>query len=155
MIRFIVFSAFSLALSQGQAITLNLAGGTWQPIVSGYNFLQAGDDLNARYESHRGQAQLTIDNSINPWQLKVRRAAINWPADVVLEIRRTSDGTDSGSSVPPTGGETYIEITTWDTVLFSGEGNRSDIDLQFRLRGISVELGIKDYFTEITYTVED
>ncbi len=150
MTRFIVFSAFWLALSQGQAITLNVAGGTWQQVVNGY---RAGDDLNDRYESDRGQTQLTIDNSINRWQLKVRRTAINWPDDVVLEIRRTSDGTDSGT--PPTGGETYIEITTWDTILFSGEGNRSDIDLQFRMRGISVELGIKDYFTEITYTVEE
>jgi len=157
--QFFIFSAVLLLSSEAQAVTLSVAGGTWQQIVNGVG-LQAGDNLTSTHESSAAQAQLTVNNSISVvgWEMRVRRTDIDWPSsDVILEVKRTSDGTDLGGGPlgPPTGGEDYIEITTSDTLFFSGMGNRGGIDLQFRLRGISVEQGVKDYSTEITYTVDE
>ena len=145
-------SAALLVLSEVEAITLSVSGGTWTQVVSGVG-LQAGDNLTSDYESGTAQASLTVDQTLNNWTISVRHNNSDWHGGVSLEVKRTSDGTGSGDV--PSGGDTYMEITSSDTSFFSGSGNRAGINLQFRLRGISVEQGIKDYLTDITYTVEE
>ena len=150
--QYLVLSAALLVLSDVEAITLSVSGGTWTQVVSGVG-LQAGDNLTSVYESGTAQASLTVDQTTNNWTIYVRHNNSDWHSGVSLEVRRTSDGTGSGGL--PSGGDTYQDILTSDTSFFSGSGNRAGINLQFRLRGISVDQGIKDYSTDITYTVEE
>jgi hypothetical protein len=49
----------------------------------------------------------------------------------------------------------YQEITTVDTLLFSGTGNKASIPLQFQLTGLSVVVGIGTFSTTIFYTITE
>ena len=134
------------------AITITVQG-TWAKTVGSADLTAgAGSDLTSTYESSSNQGVLSIGSTAGSWRVDVKKLDTSWDSDLHLEVRRTSDGTGSGSI---SGGASYVEITGVDTTLCSGDDERSDVDLQLRISGVSVSLGAANFSTTITYTVVD
>lgn len=153
----VLFLAISLllALTRVEAIDISAAGGWTETIDE--NDLQsgAGSNLIATYESVTNASTAGISNCTGDsdnWRVDVKRSDSGWQGDFVLYAKRTSDGTGTGSI---SGGLSYIEITTADVEFFSGAGNRDNIDLQYRLTGMSVNASPNTYNTTIMLTIVD
>ena len=69
-----------------------------------------------------------------------------------MYVQRTSDGSGSGSIA---GGTSYQEVTDTDVKLFWGQNNRSGIDLQLQLTGVSIQVAPDTYTTTVYYTVTE
>ncbi len=116
----------------------------------------AGTDFRSPFESDVNEVDITISKTSTPtapWKVEVRRVDTNWSPDFVLYVKRTSDGTGTGTI---SDGTAYQEITTTDTLFFSGTGELRKIELQFRLDGVSAGIiTADDYITEVFYTVTE
>lgn len=113
----------------------------------------AGSDLIDTYESATNATLASISNCTDDsdnWRVEVRRNDSGWYGDFTISVKRTSEGTGTGSI---SGGLSYIEITTTDTELFSGAGNRDNINLQYKLTGMSINVSQSNYNTTIIFTV--
>lgn len=75
-----------------------------------------------------------------------------WPAELELYVKRTSAGDPEGG-ITDGAGTTYQEITGVDTQFFNGSGNVSDINIQLKFEGISLETPEESYGTQITFTI--
>ncbi|MCK4428014.1 MAG: hypothetical protein KAW16_05995 [candidate division Zixibacteria bacterium] len=147
---------FLLFLTRAEAIDLSATGG-WTETVDETDLVSgAGSDLIDTYESATDATTMTIYNctgDTDNWQIKVRRIDEGgWHQDFTLSVKRTSDGNGNGSV---SGGLSYIEITTTDTELFSGAGNRSNISIQYKLTGMSINVSPDSYSKTIAFTVVD
>jgi len=133
-----------------------IASGSWSIAIGVSDLLGgAGTNLTNSFESASGQVQLTIFNTAglsDNWRVDVRRTDVNWPAGLVLLVRRTDDGTGSGSIID---GNSYQAVVTTDTPLFSGSGDRSTVGVQILLSGISVQVNPHLYAESLIYTVVD
>lgn len=110
----------------------------------------AGTGLISTYESTANATQLNVANSVSTWRLYVRRSDVSWSSSVRLFIRRTSSGTGSGEV---TGSLSYIEVTSLDTEICSGTGDRSGVGFQYQLTGMSVAVSPASYSSSIIFTV--
>ncbi len=115
----------------------------------------AGGDFAAEYESAADEKQLQISNPgplSGYYRVDVRKSDSSWDSRITLYIRRTSDGTGTGTI---SGGTVYQEVTDQDTEFFSGYQDRSDIDVQFKVSGGYAGLGLHadSYVTSVVYTV--
>ena len=145
-----------LFLTRAEAIDLSATGG-WSETINESDLVSgAGSDLFDTYESATDATTMTIYNctgDTDNWQIKVRRIDEGgWHGDFTLFVKRTSDGEGTGSV---SGGLSYIEITTTDTQLFSGSGDRSNILIQYKLTGMSINVLPDTYSKTITFTVAD
>ena len=145
-----------LFLTRAEAIDLSATGG-WSETVDETDLVSgAGSDLVDTYESTTDATTMTIYNctgDTDNWRLDVRRIDEGgWHQDFTLYVKRTSDGNGNGSI---SGGLSYIEITTTDTQLFSGAGDRSNISIQYKLTGMSINVLPDTYSKTITFTVAD
>jgi hypothetical protein len=84
------------------------------------------------------------------WRVEVRREDLDWSPQLVLEVRRSDDGM---GGAPITGGTSFRPISLSDAQLFSGKGNRSNIGLQYAIKGASVALPSGTWSTQVVYTV--
>ena len=153
-VLFLVISLL-LALTRVEAIDISAAGGWTETIDEDDLQSGAGSNLIATYESVTNASTANISNcsgDTDNWRVDVKRSDSGWQGDFVLYAKRTSDGTGTGSI---SGGLSYIEITTVDVEFFSGAGNRNNIDLQYRLTGMSVNASPNTYNTTIILTIAD
>ena len=88
---------------------------------------------------------------VGNWTVKVLKSDLNWPVGVSVAVRRSSDGSGSGTI---SGGTGYLAVSGTEQVLFSGSGDRSGIQLQLKTEGLSVGASPDNYSTTITYRVE-
>ena len=147
---------FLLLLTKAEAIDLSTTGG-WTETINEFDLVSgAGSDLIDTYESATDATSMTISNctgDTDNWQLNVRRIDDGgWHGDFTLFVKRTSNGVGNGSV---SGGLSYIEITTTGTQLFSGAGDRSNILIQYKLTGMSINVLPATYTETITFTVVD
>ena len=147
---------FLLFLTKAEAIDLSTTGG-WTETVNELDLVSgAGSGLVDTYESVTDATSMTISNctgDTDNWRLDVRRIDdAGWHGDFTLYVQRTSNGEGTGSV---SGGLSYIEITTTDTQLFSGAGDRSNISIQYKLTGISIDVLPATYTETMTFTVVD
>jgi hypothetical protein len=147
---------FLFFLTSTEAIDLSTTGG-WTETVNEFDLVSgAGSDLIDTYESATDATSMTISSctgDTDNWQLLVRRIDdAGWHGDFTLYAKRTSGGEGTGSI---SGGSAYIEITTTDTQLFSGAGDRSNISIQYKLTGMSINVLPNTYSETITFTVVD
>lgn len=137
--------AIDIAVTGSWALTIdasNLTGG-------------AGTDLTDTHESASHQVTVTISTTTgndDNWRVDVKRTDTTWHGDFTLSVKRTGDGTGGGTI---TGGAAYQAVATTDNAFFSGAGDRSDIPVQLRLSGVSVQVPPDTYSTTATYTVVD
>jgi hypothetical protein len=145
---------FLFFLTRSEALDLSTTGG-WTETINELDLVSgAGSDLIDTYQSATDATSMTISNctgDTDNWRLDVRRIDdAGWHGDFTLYVKRTSDGEGTGSI---SGGQSYIEITTTDTELFSGAGDRSNISIQYQLTGMSINVLPDTYSEIITFTV--
>ena len=143
---------FVLALSGASQSADLTSGGDWVASVTAANLVSgAGSDLQAQFESVSGVTTLTITNVSGAWSLRARRSGSQWHGDVTAYVKRTSDGSGSGSI---SGGTAYVALASTDTEIFSGSGARGSISLQFKLTGLSKTVSPATYLSSIIFTVQ-
>lgn len=128
--------------------------GNWTETITRDDLVAgAGSDLRSSFESSVAQATLDVTQTGgSSWTLKVRFGGTQWPADVSLAVRRTSNGTGAGAI---SGGTGYLPVTSADQILFTGSGDRSNIQLQLQADGFSVTRHPPDFYTTtLIYTLE-
>lgn len=116
-----------------------------------------GSDFAGVLESAVNEISVTIskttDPIASPWRLDISRVDTTWDPSLVLYARRTGDGTGDGTI---NGGTVYQEITNTDQIFFDGTGDRSSIDIQLKLSGVSANnLMVTTYAATVYYTVTE
>ena len=127
--------------------------GDWSETID-VNDLQSGpgSDLVSSHESASDVGVVDITGTTTTWDVDVKKTDSNWHASFTLNVRRTSDGSGAGSI---SGGTSYHEITDTDSTFFSGNKNRSNIDLQLQLTGAPVQITPDTYTTTVSYTITE
>jgi hypothetical protein len=148
--RHCLTAAIALLVIEASAMDI-ASSGDWTRTINAADLTGgAGTDLNSEYDSPVGITSINISNGTGSWQVTVRRDTSSWPAGLHVWVRRTSDGTGTGSI---SGGAGYVEITTLDTVVFSGAEARNNVALQFRVTGLSKNVTPDTYVSSVIYTV--
>lgn len=136
-----------------KAIELS-ALGEWVKIVGSTELIMgAGSELRSSYMSAENATTLNINRARGKdyyWRVEVKRIDVNWPSGLTLYVRRTSDGIGYGSI---SGGTTFIPISSINQIFFEGSDNRSSINCQYKLDGVSIDISPGSYITTIIYTV--
>jgi hypothetical protein len=144
-----------LVFTKAEAIDIT-ATGSWNRTIDTSDLASgAGSDLIGIYESTVNATVLTVLNTTgntDNWRIDVRRSDSTWHGDFILYIQRTSDGTGGGSI---SGGLSYIAIGTTDSQFFSGAGDRSSVNLQYKLTGMSISIPPNTYSTTVVFTIVD
>ena len=112
----------------------------------------AGDDLPNTRESASNVTSINITGTIGNWGLTVKKIDSKWHGNLHLWVQRTSDGSGTGSI---SGGSSYQEVTDIDNAFFNGNGDRSSVNIQLQLRGVSIQVPPDTYTTTVYYTVSD
>ena len=137
------------ALSLGADVS---SSGNWTDMIDASDLVAgAGSNLASQYESSSGTTTLSIANTAGAtWRILARRSDGTWHGNLVLFVRRTSDGSGSGAVV---GGSSYIKLSTLDTEMFSGSGDRGSIAVQYKLTGMSKNVSPNLYSSGIIFTL--
>jgi hypothetical protein len=133
----------------GHAQDISASGGWSETIDAGDLISGAGSDLTDTYVSGASATTISLAYA-GSWRVDAKRTDSVWHADYSLFGQRTSGGSGSGSVA---GGLSYQGIETSDGVFFSGTGDRTGIDVQYRLTGMSVNAQPATYSTTVTFTV--
>lgn len=140
-----------------------LNSGSWSVNTSDLGTPTAGSDWSAAtIDSSTGTPRAKIrcrrilSNTWEPlhWSLKVRRTdGASWRNGTTYYLRKSATVDDNGCSL--TGGTDWTEVTTSDTVFFTGCGGYTGfIDFESRIASLSVADDDSGVFTEtLTYTV--
>lgn len=115
----------------------------------------AGSGLIDSFESSLDASMINItgtNGSADAWQVRVRKNGVSRLQGVTLYVKRTEDGSGSGTV---RGGTSYTAVETSDVDFFDGCGDRTGITVQYKVSGISVNVPPGTYSTVITFTVVD
>ncbi|MEX2542004.1 MAG: hypothetical protein WD314_09345 [Trueperaceae bacterium] len=114
----------------------------------------AGQPLRSTYESSSTAVEVDVEDvAAEDWTVDVRRTddeLTPWPQDLELSVRWTDQGT---GTVALSGGSTYVDIQEGGGVFFSGTDNRTGIQLQYQLSGVSLSTPPGTYNTTVLFTV--
>ncbi|WP_175534586.1 hypothetical protein [Thiocapsa roseopersicina] len=134
----------------GSEITLL---GSWsQPIGSSLLVGGPGTGIQSPIESDPIQATISISGTGQAaWRVKVRQDFVDMPTEVLLAVRRTTDGAGQGSVL---GGQEFLVIGETEQILFEGNGDRSEIGLQYKLEGVTILQGQGRHGSTLLYRVE-
>jgi len=147
LLLFLLISSYGICWAVNITIT-----GSWAETIDASDLQAgAGSDLIDTYESASNTVAIDIITPTN-WRVDVKKSDTNWHANFQLYVRRTSDGSGSGSI---SGGTSYQEITDTDQSFFNGTLDRSNITGQLELTGVSVQIPVDTYTTTVYYTVVD
>jgi len=130
------------------------ATGNWLDLTINASNLTggAGSNLIDTYQSDPAAVSITITATSGNWGLNVKKINSNWHSSLHLYIQRTSNGTGSGSI---SGGTSYQEVTDIDLPFFNGNGDRSNVNVQLELTGVSIQVPPDVYSATVYYTVSD
>jgi len=127
--------------------------GSWSETIDASDLVAgAGSDLISTCQSAADAVSIDTTETSGNWGLDVKKVDTNWHSNLHLYVKRTSDGTGPGSI---SDGDSYQEITDTDLSFFSGNGDRSNVNVQLQLTGVSVQVPPDTYTTTIYYTVTD
>jgi hypothetical protein len=148
LLRLVLFAALAGGLG---AINLTVSG-SWSAAIDVSNLQGgAGSDLIPSLESPLNVSTLSVSQASGQnWQVSVRKIDGTWPAGLAMAVKRTSNGTGSGTIA---GGTAYLNVTSVDQTFFTGYGGHSTIYLCFQLSGLSVQIPPSAYSTTLVYTV--
>lgn len=126
--------------------------GSWSGSIDGSDLQSgAGSDLVDTYESLSDQIIIDVTGAgMNSWRVDVSKVDGNWDGNFHLYVRRTSDGIGMG---PINGGTAYQEVMDTDQSFFDSQQSRTDIHVQLKLNGVSVQIPPDAYSTTVYYTV--
>lgn len=144
----LICSAIIVVVAQKKTITLT--NNSWLPSVTATPVTIVGNNYTSSTLTSSVNETLLNIISNGSYTVYVNKTDIDWNAGISLWVRRTGDGTGSGNistNIP------FIELTNLDQVLFTGNKDRSNIPIQFEIRGLSVLLPAKQYKTSIVFTI--
>jgi len=154
---FVVFlGCFFYNTAQAQSISVS---GEWSLTIDETNLQSgAGSDLVDIYESNTNQVYVSVTKSGGlfsswNWRVDITKSDVNWHSDFHLDVRRSSNGIGLGGSI--NGLTSYQEILDSAPPYFTGSRNRYLIAMQYRLRGVSVQVPPDTYLTTVIYTVTE
>lgn len=126
--------------------------GNWTELINSSDLTAgAGSNLASQYESISGSTTIDIVNTAgSSWRIFARRSGGTWHDSFSLSLRRTSDGSGSGAIL---GGASHVQLSTLDTEIFTGTGDRNGIAVQFKLTGMSTDIAPNIYSSGIIFTV--
>jgi hypothetical protein len=145
-----VAAAMAVSLpASGQTITVT---GTWNLTVGEANLTGgAGTDLTDTYESATNQVICDVNGASfkKTWAVYVHMTG-GWDSRLRLDTRRQAYNN-------LVGGTAYFELTTTDQEFFYTTVKRAanGIQIQFRLRGMSLQVPIGTHSTTVVYTLVD
>lgn len=116
----------------------------------------AGTDFPTDISSDAAQQLVTVKGSKGgDWTVHVERTSAGWHTGLILDVRRTSQGSPANTTVAQ--GATYRPITTIATALFIGTDDVDDVAVQYRINGGFASAGVPAgiYTTTVTYTITD
>lgn len=142
-----------LLCSKAEAPISITVTGSWSENINASDLQAgAGSDLISTYESATDAVSIDVTETSGNWAVDVKKIDTHWHSNLHLHIKRTSDGTGSGSI---SGGGAYQEVTDTDQSFFNGSGDRSNVNIQLKLTGVSVQVTPDTYTTTVYYTVYD
>jgi hypothetical protein len=148
---------FFVSITSAQSLTV---GGTnWTPTVP--SITEAGTDYAGPYESATNQILLTasVPLLLGGAKVSVRYIANpTWNNSLVLNIKRTGNGTTVCLLCTITGGTTYQAVTLTDVELFRiaavlALASYSNIPIQLQLTGVSVTVPAAAYGSRVVFTI--
>ena len=150
----ILFGLIFFANRAEGAISVTVTG-SWSLTITSSDLISgAGSDLKSDYESAADAVSITISGTtgaLDTWGIDVRKVDTNWHSDLILYVKRTSNGI--GGSV--SGGTSYQQVTGTNLSFFSGSDDVSWINVQLKLSGVSIRISPVTYTTTVYYTVVD
>jgi len=149
-VTFLILSGLSAC-----AVDVYAVGGWTFTIDSSCLVGGAGSNLIDSFESKLDATVINITGtggSGDAWQVQVRKSSVSQLHGATLYVKRTGDGSGSGTVH---GGSSYVAVETSDTDFFEGSGDRTDITVQYKVSGISINVPPGTYSTVITFTVVD
>ncbi len=139
------------ASEKGEAAEVITVTGSWSETIDASDLVAgAGSGLIGTYESNSDQIVLDIDVRKGNFRVDVSKINTYWHSDFQLYVRRTSDGTGDGEI---SGGTSYQEITDTYQSFFTFKKDRTGINLQLKLSGVSVQVAPDTYTTTAYYTI--
>jgi len=125
----------------------------WSTTVNRDNLIAgAGTHLQNPIESAPAVATLNISNTLGAsWSVRVAKNDGSWPANVGIAVKRNSNGSGSGTI---SSGTAYVAVDSISNAFFSGTGDRSGIEIQLKVDGLSINTPPAPYSLVITYTVQ-
>ncbi|MBK1898272.1 hypothetical protein [Chryseobacterium paridis] len=139
--------------------SLTVGGSNWT--VSIPTITEAGNNYAGSYESATNQILLTASVPLLLGNAKVSARYIPdpiWNNSLVLNIKRTGNGTTVCLLCTITGGTTYQTITQTDIEIFRiaavlALASYNNIPLQLQLTGVSVTIPAASYGSRIVFTI--
>jgi hypothetical protein len=153
MKRFLLCLTTAAALTGGlaQAANIQIVGGWATTINASLLVAGAGSNLQSSVTSIAGESVVSLSGAPKDWVVLARLMPGAWHPQVTLQVRRSSAGSGSGFV---TGGESFISLTSTNTIIFSGEGHRDGVAIQYRLTGMSCQVAPGTYSAPILFTVQ-
>tara|TARA_R110002072_G_scaffold64924_8_gene161094 strand:+ start:1517 stop:2020 length:504 start_codon:yes stop_codon:yes gene_type:complete len=133
----------------------------WENDLDGNNLStpnEAGTDLESTLETVASFNLIDVAG-ISPttgWKITVAKEDISWNGLLIPSIQRTGIGNKCGSCSGVNVGTSttgYTVITDAEQDFIFGEGNVSDIPLQYKIDGISLAIPAARYQTVIVFTL--
>jgi len=151
----IVFTIFGLIVVGKRINAADIVvSGIWSETIDASDLQAgAGSDLYSSYESASDAISIDI-TAADYYGVDVKKIDANWHSNFQLFVRRTTDGSGPGGS-KISGGDSYQEVTDTYQNFFTGRRNRSNVKIQLRLDGVSVQVPPDTYTTTVYYTVYD
>ncbi|OCK52446.1 hypothetical protein BA768_12060 [Chryseobacterium sp. CBo1] len=152
----------SISLSQAKAQrTLTVGGNNWTVTIP--SITEAGTNYAGTYESAANQILLTASVPLLLGSGKVSvhyEANPTWNSSLILNARRTGDGTTVCVLCSISGGTTYQPIGLTDVELFrivaiATLASYSNIPIQLQLSGVSVTVPAATYNSRIVFTISE
>ena len=131
-------------------ISIDVAGSWFLTIGPGDLIAGAGSNLTSTYDSNPNQVSIAVTNATGLWEVDVSCQSSHWDNALHLWVRRTGNGVGSGFVF---GGTAYLQLSTNSALFFMGWRDRTNIPVQLRLTGVSVQLPPDTYLATVTYTV--
>lgn len=124
--------------------------GHWSRTVTRTDLLAgAGTDILSPVESPAAIATLDITNTGgSSWIVRVTWNDIDWAPGASVAVRRS--GNEAGIS----GGTAFQTLSGLPQDFFCGTGDRSGIQIQFKVDGVTIRTAPQPYSLIVTYTVE-
>ncbi len=150
MTKYLIFFCLVIVSQLGLSQEIRIKGEV--EFSFNYSNIKAGEDYELETSSQRDGATLSIKKlkKNSYWSVTVYKSDINWNRSVKVYVRRTNNGSGSGSTW---GGSNYRQIRNIPLTFLQGSGTLSNIYLQYKLSGISVNLPSNTYYTDIVYTL--
>lgn len=142
-----------------QVVSLQLSA--WTTQLDGTNLTipsEAGADLNPTIETVSNFNNLSVQNVTDAlnWKITISKQDLNWTSSFLPSVQRTSDGTPCGTCAGVNTGKSitgYLQVTDIEQDFLFGTGSVQNINLQFKVDGISLAVPAQNYQTRVIFTL--